>query len=396
MSFLQEIIEFNQSRVPETNEPETNELIRKPEQVIIIGDFFKDLDDEHALLGAIGLLKLGLIVIKCIVANLNNSTVRACGVKGMLNQLGYPDIQVGIGSNGGILTDKYMADYERKIPYMANISELYNNGMDPVNNGYQLLVETLESCSDKSVILVLNSSMTDALRLIKIYPNFKNKIKHVSIMGGLKTDANGLVTINIDGKHFVTPDSAANNAFDNESALQFILELQRLDIPMIVTTRELAYGAQAPMTMYANLKATNTLIADSLDERSKDALTHLFWRTHLDNDDPRREGMPLKPDWFYKVFCNNIEPTDIYIGPTDELDRNWIWKHVEKFQLYDPLNLYASIPVIKNHFFEPYTFGNIHQIIGLSKTVNGLKEGVLDDLIQFMIDVEVYGLNNEH
>jgi inosine-uridine nucleoside N-ribohydrolase len=200
-----------------------------PYEVIIIGDFLKDLDDEHALIGAIGLQKKGFIKLVCVLANLTDQKIRARGAKGTLQQIGFNDIPVGVGSNGG-MDQMLMAAYEGSpdyFPYLAEESEVINDGMG-------LLVQKLSDCTDKKVILVLQSSMLDASKLLSKHPKLlQQKLLHIAIMGGLNFDASG---------HATACDKAANNAFHIESAKCLVNNLQELNIPMVVTTREAVYA----------------------------------------------------------------------------------------------------------------------------------------------------------
>ena len=67
--------------------------------LIMIGDFLKDLDDEHALCGAVGLMSKGIVDLKCVVGNMCPQRLRARGAKGTLKELGFPDIPVGVGAH---------------------------------------------------------------------------------------------------------------------------------------------------------------------------------------------------------------------------------------------------------------------------------------------------------
>src|SRR5437868_3735324 len=115
--------------------------------VVVIGDFFEDLDDEHSLCLAAKLHRDGLINLRCMVANLNPASLRARGAKGTLMQLGLPNVPVGVGTPVDGRT--YLLK-ETDIPYIAAPHEVRDDGL-------KLLAGMLEACPNKSVTLILQS-----------------------------------------------------------------------------------------------------------------------------------------------------------------------------------------------------------------------------------------------
>ncbi|CAK0897092.1 unnamed protein product [Prorocentrum cordatum] len=73
----------------------------EPIDVIIIGDYGKDLDDEKALCVASVLRGIKLIGSLTVVANLGDSVMRARLAKGSLQTLNQEDVPVAAGSHGG-------------------------------------------------------------------------------------------------------------------------------------------------------------------------------------------------------------------------------------------------------------------------------------------------------
>ena len=67
--------------------------------LIMIGDFGLDLDDEKALCCAVAMQRIGLVGKLTVVANTGNATLRARLAMGMLNVVGAADVRVAAGSH---------------------------------------------------------------------------------------------------------------------------------------------------------------------------------------------------------------------------------------------------------------------------------------------------------
>ena len=90
-----------------------------PVDLLMIGDFGKDQDDEKALSMAIAMKRAGLIGTLSVIANLGDSTMRARLAKGTLNVLGAHDVRVAVGSDGGRPGEE-IHEYEfAAAPYLA-------------------------------------------------------------------------------------------------------------------------------------------------------------------------------------------------------------------------------------------------------------------------------------
>jgi len=157
--------------------------------------------------------------------------------------------------------------------------------------------------------------------------------------------------------------------------------------------------------MYDRLSEAHPLVGGTLRKRARLSFHHLWYRCNLPFEDPNREGLGDRctVDWYAETFCNGVKiPEEVNRDPTDLLDElkekgRFIWEFVRKFQLYDPLNLYASIPEIQEEFFDPILFGvgnKIHKIIGLDKNDNGILNDKSGELFNFMLDIELEGLKS--
>lgn len=325
------------------------------ETMIMIGDFGKDLDDENALLYTLGAQKAGEVSLDAVVANLDPPEGRARIAKGMLEYL-HAAVPVGVGTTCGIEGDTN--DYELNIPYLADVSRL--------ENGHTLLVERLKKANKESVVLVLNSGLTDAAELLEDYGDLcSQKLARVAIMGGVVTE-HGVPQLTSRGQ--LAPDDAANNRFDADAAAYVYERLQSADIPLTITTREAAYACKFDLQFYEQLAATDEVVGAGIMQRQQPAIEHLWRAANATSGSKMRGSLPDRCDrqWF----------VDTYLQGTDPKGMSNIWAtalETGTFQLYDPINV-AS--VARPDLFKPtrVRVGNTtHDIIGLSPTNTGIK-----------------------
>ncbi|MDO8583903.1 MAG: hypothetical protein Q7R83_01860 [bacterium] len=352
-------------------------------RVVMFGDFGKDLDDENALVLAIALHSGDIVTLEAVIANLEPALERARLAKGTLSLLRSSHTPVGVGTScfrGGT-----NPKHETDVPYLADVGGIVD--------GQLLLHEVLtkpglEDQTDP-VHLVLNSGLTDAALFFLSHPDlFKTRIASVTIMGGV---VGGLDGVTLDESGFMLPqigkNGAANNCFDEASALFLYRACQEHGIPLTIVMREAAYACQMPFALYDQLKATGNPIGANLLSRQAPSMNMLWRAANGAEGSPERGKLPLSRDraWFVKTFCDGKDP-----GVAADQE---IWPHVGKFQLYDPMNLVAAIPTLRDRFFDPIEVvvkGITHRVIGLTKERHGVKNP--DSLRQFMIDAEVAAL----
>ena len=351
-----------------------NDLPRasQPYPVAVIGDFLKDLDDEHALICLAGLAKLGYVDIVCVVGNMCPARLRARAAKGTLRELGLGHVPVGVGmlvrdnvAAGGSIDSRTP---ERAVPYIAD-------DFAALPDGQSLLVRTLRACADRSLVLILQSALTDAAALVKNYPELVvQKVKHVAIMGGIRGDGDG------DGDAPV-PDEANNNTFDMDAASYLYATLWRLQIPMVVTTRAFAYEAKVPFKFYDALAAAHP-VGRCLRDRQKPSLQDLWEQACAAPNSGRRGTLPddRTRQWFVGVFCGGADPPI-----ADGAD---VWPFVDRFVLYDPVNCFAAIPELRDHFMTPAATRRGPRLLLLGE--NGLRRR--ERFLRFLEEIELLGL----
>ena len=131
--------------------------------------------------------------------------------------------------------------YEFDVDYLADESTVESV------SGVQLVANSLESCSDQSVALVLLSGLTDAWLVLHDHRDlFKQKVSRVVIMGGVEVEGEkGQEIVKRDERGFMIPDKAQNNTFDFDAAQKLYRTLQEEGVPMTVVTRWAAYAAKS-------------------------------------------------------------------------------------------------------------------------------------------------------
>jgi hypothetical protein len=341
-------------------------------EVIIIGDFLKDLDDEHTLCLSAKLHRDGVIDLRCVIGNLEPAMLRARGAKGTLMKLGLGDIPVGVGMP---VFKGREYPYESQVPYISSTSDVHENG-------YELLVRVLKSCRRRNVILVLQSGLTDACELLRRQPIlFKSKIRQVAIMGGIEINGQK-ARLSSEGR--LVPNNANNNTFDMLSAERLYEMLQRERISMVITTRDAAYACQIPFSAYDEMETTGNAVGLCLKGRQKPALQKLWEAACSPAGSDIRGTLPSdrNREWFVNVFCGG-KKVDIADGAD-------IWPFVDSFNLYDPINFVAAIPSLRRKFFWPEKImvdKTAHWVIGLSRERHGIKD--IEALRRFLIDSEV-------
>jgi len=339
--------------------------------IAMVGDFGKDLDDENALLYAVGAQRSGEAELVAVVANLDPVENRARLAQGMLRVLGV-QMEVGMGTDCNQID--HTQPYETDVPYLA-IGYQFRDGMD-------VLGEALESSPDYGLSLVLNSGLTDAARLFEAEPYLaRRKLAQVAIMGGVATDGEAIL-LNEYGR--MIPDSAANNLFDPAASTFAYDWLQANQVPLSVLTREAAYACKFEFAFYEQLAATGNPVGQAMYEREaarehnigeairnrqEPALNELWRVANLPVGTPERGALPDRCDraWFVQTYLNGADPGEVQeIWPL-ALD-------VGTFQLYDSLNV-AS--VVRPDLFDPAyvtVHDTTHRIIGVSARRYGIRD----------------------
>merc|ERR1719203_61766 len=264
---------------------------RVQQNLLIVSDDGKDLDDELAKVLMACLEERQLATCKAYIASLHPAALRARLAKGTLQQLGI-DAEVGIGSAMGNSNSNV---YEFDVDYLASEDQVLPSGVE-------LFVQEMQAADDGLYTLVVLSGMRDGWDLLRDHTDlFRRKVSRVVIMGGVETAGN---TVKLSEEGFLVPDTAANNAFDMDAAKNFYRELQRQNVPMTIVARWAAYAAKLPLSLYDRMARTHHPVAVRLQKAQQSSLQHLWTRANMAVDDPAREGLPARCDknWYCNTF----------------------------------------------------------------------------------------------
>jgi inosine-uridine nucleoside N-ribohydrolase len=328
-----------------------------------------DVDDEDVLTIANLMIRLNILDVLGVVANMAPATQRAMLAKGTLKILGQGHIPVGIGS-ACMQPDDDGIDYRYSVGYLAR--------RDEVRNGNRLILKTLREAKPKGVVFLLISGLTDAAYILRKHRDlFVNRVRRVVIMGGVVAEGD-MPKLDADGR--IVPDNANNHTFDMEAAKYFYREVQDEGIGMTILTRHAAGACKVPRAIYDDMAATGHPVGIRLRDTQKFAIEHLWQRACAAPDDKAtRKGLPPDRDraWFSKAFLGG--------EGMDRHTQDSIWDLVKTFMLYDPATLVAAIPNLREHYYAPHIVernGAEHMIIGVSPTYHNVRNGA--ELSEFM------------
>lgn len=346
--------------------------------LFVIMDPGRDQDDEDVLVALNRFIRLEILNVMGVVANLAPSKQRARLAKGSLDLLGQNTIPVGIGTSCQQQDDDGL-DYQFAVSYLAQTEKLVD--------GKELIYNTLKEARPKSIVLLLISGLTDAAEVLKEHHYlFSTAVRRVVIMGGVEAKDGQPV---LDGEGRLLPDlTAQNNAFDKEATVYLYRQLQDMEIPITTVTRHAAVAAKVPRSVYDDMAATGHPVGLRLLNAQKQAIEELWRRACLPADDKARQGLPARCDreWFLNTFCAG--------KGKKRKAKDSIWDIVETFNLYDPCTLVATIPNLREHFFAPYVaevHGVEHLVIGVSAQAHNVRD--TSELADFLKQMLVESLN---
>lgn len=359
---------------------------RKPEMpvctplfkdLMVIMDPGRDQDDEDVLVMLNRFIRLEILQVLGIVANLAPSKQRARLAKGSLKQLGQTNIPVGIGTSCLQPEDDDLA-YQFDVTYLAETNE--------IEDGKELLVKSMRTARPKSLVLMLISGLTDAAAVLREHHHlFTQAVRRVVIMGGVVADGQ-LPAVDEEGR--IIPDmTAQNHSFDKESTAFLYRQLQECGIPITVVSRHAAAAAKVPRAVYDEMAATGHPIGIRLLNAQKQAIEELWHRACMPADAPERQGLPARCNrsWFLSAFCGG--------KGEDRTPQDSIWDIVETFNLYDPATLVAAIPNLREHFYASSVVevhGIEHMVIGTTAATTNVRNPA--ELAEFMKTMLVQSL----
>jgi hypothetical protein len=297
-------------------------------KLAIQGDFGKDPDDVFALLN-------GYEHVDFIIANLYPSNMRARLAKSVLRDLGDLITPVYVGSN--ICEDKItVLDYEFDYPNLVD-----ENAVIKTANPYCDILE-----GNNPTILVINSAMTDlADFLVNYYNPSLHNIHQIIIQSGYEIDKSG----------YISPNCAANNAYDYYSAQICFDIFQEKKLPIVIITKKIAYDNSVPSDIYTLLNEPfhgswvpqyESWVPQYLERCQSKAIQELYKLALLPMGDPNRQGLPDNRDinWFFQFIAKKPLPTTI---PSVED----IESYITSLNVYDVFTVLFAISYNPKHKF---------------------------------------------
>jgi hypothetical protein len=311
-------------------------------RLILQGDFGKDPDDIFALL-------MAYRNVDCVIANLFDSRLRARLAKSVLRDLSNSTTLVYAGSNTGEGVIK-VADYEFDYPNLVGEDKIIID-----NNPYLTILQ-----DSISSVLIINSAMTDLANFfMDSYDPKVHNIHLIVMQGGYEQN----------DSDYLSPNCAANNAYDHYSAQICFDFIQQHDLPFVIITKKIAYDNPIPASTYSLFNTTydKKPVTQYLERVRLKSLQSMYKLATLPAGDINREGFPDDRDaeWFFENIAKKPLPTVI---PTSED----IHKYIDSLVVYDiftvmyaceyqPHNKFKHIR-LKNRFCEAVAKRNINYI----------------------------------
>lgn len=361
-----------------SNKPQIPVCVPLFRNLLVITDPGRDQDDEDVLVMLNRFIRLEILRVLGVVANLAPSKHRARLAKGTLKKLHQPDITVGFGSGFEQQEEDDGLSYQFNVTYLAEETEIVD--------GKELMISAMRAARPKELVLLLISQLTDAASVLREHHHlFTSAVRRVVIMGGVVADGD-LPKLDEDGR--MIPDmTAQNHSFDKEATAFLYRQLQDCGIPITVVSRHAAVAAKVSRSVYDEMAATGHPIGVRLLNAQKQAIEHLWQRACLPASDPGRMGLPPDRDsnWFLNTFCGGQGA-----GRTGE---DSIWDILETFNLYDPATLVAAIPNLRGHFYAASVvevFGVEHCVIGVNAKTHNVRNPA--ELGEFMKGIMVESL----
>lgn len=330
---------------------------RSSAPLFLLTDPNKDPDDLSVLVLASELQGQGFVDLRCVVTTLGDRETRlerARFAKDVLEDLGLGRAKVGVGVDYGIEVkdDDGTLDVEategRRKDHQVFIDSPFGQPRGAVAaDGLVLLEGELAQVPDRSAVLLVDAGMADLAALLRSAPGLVGqKSAKVVIMGGVDPQ--------VDERGFLSADERGyNNTTDQPSADYVYERLQELGIPLVVVTKEAAYAAAAPRGFYEGMAATGNPIGVYLRDQQKQSLQTLWTGIHEGHLPPA-----LTPEWFFETFTD-LDPdspagrTALERANANPLDFESVWGQVTRFNLYDPLALFAATPGVGERLFGP-------------------------------------------
>jgi hypothetical protein len=258
---------------------------REAPHVVVITDLAKDYDDLVAMVTLAELHRLGVVRLLGFIANLAPARKRALFGRGALDLLRLPQIPIAFGTKG---SENYHAElaHEFDCTFLAPEDTHLESGEKLL---HQLCSEAVKT--EQKLTFLLISSLQDISEFSQRNPElFKNATSNIVLQGGYNVLADGTLQ----------PDmAAANNRFDQASAIEFYKFMQESQIPLVVYTKVAAFATPLTSKLFAELEATGHPLGKHL--RRVQVTQDLAFYRQASSEDPTERFAPfMDQKWFLK------------------------------------------------------------------------------------------------
>jgi hypothetical protein len=194
--------------------------------------------------------------------------------------------------------------------------------------------------------------------------------------------------------------------FDVPSAEFFYRRCQELGVELVVVSRHAAGACPVPRSMYDSIAETKHPVALRLRAAQRFSIVGLWKRACAPEGSDGRLNLPARcsREWFLNTFCKGKSLPE---GSADED----VWNIVATFNMYDTLALVASVPELREIYFDcllvpSYPGGGdeeemssshkgrkkkvVHSVIGVGAQEHGIKDKV--SLQKFMVKSFKHGI----
>ncbi|KAE8440837.1 hypothetical protein EG329_006399 [Mollisiaceae sp. DMI_Dod_QoI] len=270
--------------------------------ILIVTDLAKDYDDLLAMMCLKELHRLGVVYMEGFVANLLPPDKRALFGRGALDSLGYPNIEVAVGTIGDEKRplDPYFHEFDNTEGFMPPLEKLQD-----LPEGQELMERIFTEAPKKGhkITILTISSLMDLAKFAKDHEKLlKDGILNVILQGGYRI---------IDG--VLTADFAAqNNKFDEEGATEFHQFMQDNQIESTAWTKVAATAVPIYNTLFETLDQLGHPIGPYL--RKVQVSQDLSFYERACSDHPYAPYMTQ--DWYVQTkstwFAAGHEPDEPY------------------------------------------------------------------------------------
>jgi len=354
--------------------------------MVMFGEFGRDLDKEKAVCVAVAMQRLGLVGHISLVASGNGAPMRARLALGTARKL-EAECTAAIGHEGSPQDEVFPFEFDH-CDYLAEEAEV-----DPAG-GHELVFTAIGRAAreGRRVCIVVSSSLTDMAAVLRDarWPEASAAVSCVVVSGGATQPK-------ADGRLVMDP-AAGNNASDLRAAKEVYNRLQASERPpFYVVSRHAAGQCQLQrLAFHGSLHP----VAQRFQHVSKDIVQSIWARVNRSMAERKRvrDSLPARCNvhWFREHFLSKDAPKDL--KATDPV---WEWAKNLRETCSDGLATVvatlADKPALMVDFFTPQKSSDCNLfLLGLDSTNHGINNPMaLSKLIHELMIVSVGSGNGE-